>query len=619
VYATIASHWYCPPQVPEHRYKAEIQGHLEIVNGVKRPKYNSRNNYDDYAIGDGNANRDGRLGIKLDRVNNLRVLKEFKKSTQVKNCVIRAYQEILPLLTPETTLAELEEMMMQAGQITAATLRQWRYVWHPDYNHEQINLNSESLLDGTELTNFTSTPQMSNPEPVTPATLTPLQAANRDRSNAAKSRIERAYQAVQHQLKPETTIAQRRRMICLEAKSHDGIAISPATFDKCKEVWHPEHNGEQLDPTNEPLATLYEIDEDTLDLDEAREILSDLHANGENFTNSIDPLVAANSQAGQDEAEISPKTADHPLRFDRVTIVDSPPTRPFPQPDPNITWFIAEIQTLRDRIHTLESDNEALKAAMTQPHGLQPANDLASDLVTLQHDWATAANERDRLTAENETLKANWANAANEVERLTALNQSLESHLAMFRSVLDGVEQITILSPPAAGTPIPPAAGTAFHFYDEFASTPLADVEAAIANLPPSPIDKPHRIPIPSPAKKSTSTHWSPETESSVNRAIDAVIAWNEHHQNDRLRASIDLLGDLCRPMGANHRIAISLILKSRASELQAHYQLFKIGERDNRFVNLSEILPLVARDYLKLENWQDVVSSQKHKSTTRR
>lgn len=54
VYATIATHWFCPPYILPHQFKAEIQGHFTIgKDGQKLPNYSARSNYDDYAIGDG--------------------------------------------------------------------------------------------------------------------------------------------------------------------------------------------------------------------------------------------------------------------------------------------------------------------------------------------------------------------------------------------------------------------------------------------------------------------------------------------------------------------------------------------------------------------------------------
>ncbi len=68
VYATIASHWYCPPSVPELEFRAYIQGHFKILDEndpkLRRSLAASRH-YFDYKIADGIGNVDGRLGIKL--------------------------------------------------------------------------------------------------------------------------------------------------------------------------------------------------------------------------------------------------------------------------------------------------------------------------------------------------------------------------------------------------------------------------------------------------------------------------------------------------------------------------------------------------------------------------
>ncbi|NEQ48466.1 MAG: hypothetical protein F6K00_35025 [Leptolyngbya sp. SIOISBB] len=79
VYATIAAHWFCPPNVPEHQYKAEIQGHFTLTEASEKlPNYAARSNYDDYSIGDGQGNRDGRLGIQLGQLPGLEVIAAFK-------------------------------------------------------------------------------------------------------------------------------------------------------------------------------------------------------------------------------------------------------------------------------------------------------------------------------------------------------------------------------------------------------------------------------------------------------------------------------------------------------------------------------------------------------------
>jgi Telomere resolvase len=82
-YATIATHWFCPPHVPEHHFKAEIQGHFTLTkDGKKLPNYSARANYDDYAISTSDGNRDGRLGIKLGTLPGLEVIEAFTFSKE---------------------------------------------------------------------------------------------------------------------------------------------------------------------------------------------------------------------------------------------------------------------------------------------------------------------------------------------------------------------------------------------------------------------------------------------------------------------------------------------------------------------------------------------------------
>jgi hypothetical protein len=63
VYAEIATYYYKPDWVPDHRFKAEIQGHFKLTeDGQKSPNYSARQNYDDYLI----RNRmSGEPGVKL--------------------------------------------------------------------------------------------------------------------------------------------------------------------------------------------------------------------------------------------------------------------------------------------------------------------------------------------------------------------------------------------------------------------------------------------------------------------------------------------------------------------------------------------------------------------------
>ena len=68
IYATIATHWFCPTTVSDLEFRAYIQGHFKILdetNLSKQTDMASQRHYWDYKISDGHGNIDGRLGIRL--------------------------------------------------------------------------------------------------------------------------------------------------------------------------------------------------------------------------------------------------------------------------------------------------------------------------------------------------------------------------------------------------------------------------------------------------------------------------------------------------------------------------------------------------------------------------
>ncbi len=84
VYATIATHWYCPPRVSDLEFKAQIQGHFQVLDEHKpqlRRSLAASRHYSDYEIGDGNGNRDGRKGIKLG-YGGVEVIEAFKAAVE---------------------------------------------------------------------------------------------------------------------------------------------------------------------------------------------------------------------------------------------------------------------------------------------------------------------------------------------------------------------------------------------------------------------------------------------------------------------------------------------------------------------------------------------------------
>ncbi len=82
VYAEIATYYYKPQWVPDHRFKAEIQGHFKLTDdGQKIPNYSARQNYDDYLIRDRSP---GQPGVKLG-LPGVEILEVFQKASAMVN------------------------------------------------------------------------------------------------------------------------------------------------------------------------------------------------------------------------------------------------------------------------------------------------------------------------------------------------------------------------------------------------------------------------------------------------------------------------------------------------------------------------------------------------------
>lgn len=88
VYSTIATFWYCPPQVPELEFRASIQGHYKILEEgqteLRRSLAASRH-YFDYEIADKviAANQGQRKGVKLD-LPGVEVISAFRAPIEVE-------------------------------------------------------------------------------------------------------------------------------------------------------------------------------------------------------------------------------------------------------------------------------------------------------------------------------------------------------------------------------------------------------------------------------------------------------------------------------------------------------------------------------------------------------
>jgi Telomere resolvase len=122
IYAVIATHWYCPPGVTAMTFKAQIQGHFQVLEAPTdeiRRSYAASRHYDDYAIGNENGELDGRHGIKLNQ-RGVQILLAFRKKT-ADTQTIRQNLDIntdLEAITDKTTdqSADIQEEPITVGR-----------------------------------------------------------------------------------------------------------------------------------------------------------------------------------------------------------------------------------------------------------------------------------------------------------------------------------------------------------------------------------------------------------------------------------------------------------------------------------------------------------------------
>ncbi len=122
VYATIATHWFCPPTVSDLEFRAYIQGHFQILNEAneqKRTSMAAQRHYWDYKIADGQGNVDGRLGIKLQQ-SGVQVLEAFDTAqTKIKTKSHGSLVHLRVFHDDRTTLARIQARFGLASRAAA--------------------------------------------------------------------------------------------------------------------------------------------------------------------------------------------------------------------------------------------------------------------------------------------------------------------------------------------------------------------------------------------------------------------------------------------------------------------------------------------------------------------
>jgi Telomere resolvase len=243
---------------------------------------------------------------------------------------------------------------------------------------------------------------------------------------------------------------------------------------------------------------------------------------------------------------------------------------------------------------------EAFKSGESEQQQQQTrtVSDLTSSLTwftdridTLEKTCQQLQEERDRLQVEQTTTEA--------LNRLRIENTQLQRELQNTQSRLEGIQKfLGNGSTPAAST-----LTTTTHSQLQQPTTPVETFTAPIATSAPSRTKE-------SQAETSTVRRNRGETDEKLNQIIDAIIAWNtsQESSDSQMRISIPTIKGLASAMGANYQKAIQDILKERGNELDEHHSRLLIGTRHNAgVIRKDEVLQAIARDYLGLENWQEV------------
>lgn len=120
IYARIATHWYAPPNVADIEFMAAIQGHYQVLdeqNPELRRSLVSSRHYNDYKIGDGKGNIDGRQGIKLNTPG-VEVIEIFAKEQNNSLDINIDSHVTAPAVTEVDTT---ESIVMDSEQMPATT------------------------------------------------------------------------------------------------------------------------------------------------------------------------------------------------------------------------------------------------------------------------------------------------------------------------------------------------------------------------------------------------------------------------------------------------------------------------------------------------------------------
>ncbi len=576
VYASIAAYWFCPPHIPEHLFKAEIQGHFTITtDGKKLPNYSARSNYDDYQISDGNGNRDGRLGILLGTRPDLQVIQAFRTLQKTTAAEI----DTRPMNEPSNHGQTEEQLEQCSNSIRSFPPADAVLV---DEIDEMPTTPNNSLVEEDETGNTRTVDADGNQQD------TRSKATSGDRTSALDQPTANAIRFRAAGLLAQAIPSQAQRAVALQILT--GLSLNQLSHATITEI-----DPFTLHVNGQPVSTL------------VQQLTPHIHA----FRQSPIPPIQEIHQVFEATFDGLPVPV-HDLEHLYSLIAHNPKHR-------SQSMTTAHQKSKRPELYANDLDHmhalmakygiggnsaqvfHALLEAFEHTQSLQQqqqAQTVSEVAKTL--NWFTTEIEQLRsqihaLQQERNQLKSHLPTTG-EIERLQAENQRLKSDLLQTQSQLEAIQQLL--------------GGSPSNFKLDQTKPPIAShsysTEQPIEHsLPATPALNPAQKP---PTKQQSNSQLAPrrsrdDTTTKINQIIDAIIAWNLAQTDAirQLRVSIPIIKELASPLGANYQSAIQQVLKTREAELDHHHNQLMLGIRHNASVpHKNQILSQIHQQFLR-------------------
>jgi hypothetical protein len=538
VYAAIASFWFCPINIPPHKFKAEIQGHFKLTSdGRKLPNYAARSNYDDYAIADANGNRDGRLGIMLGTLSGLELLEVFKKGGNMILDDDQAHYQDHDQADDQADDQTGDHSSIEEGDRSTVTHTPHLTPLAPAAISSSPDPQSADG-DGTS-TIGSGGPQLDDsvPPPDVPTLVIERPSANAIRYRAAsllaKARVSQAERLVALQilsgLSTQQLMDAQLKAISPFVLEVDGVSVTTLVQGLLSPIVKFRQQGSL--PSKPEVQRVCEATFDRLPV-----LPNQLHLVYLAISHIDDPMPASPKPPTK---RPSLRSAD----LDRLTKVMA-----------HLGVFGHDADLFSALLDAFEQGQH-----LSQQQQAQSLDDVAATLKWMTEQIDSLKSQVSHLQQERDSLQLKLA-SAQDSSLLVNENKQLKAQLLSTQAKLEQIQSFI------AGRPSPPT------------ELSLSPIPTSAQSLTP---------PKKSPHPKSTRSP-SPETEAIINIIIQAVFHWN-HTQTDpkqKIRISFGSLKDIGKPLGATYQKAIESAIKNNQQAIDEHHANHLLGLRHNSSVD---------------------------------